>query len=230
MCQHALTGQQRKMFHCSLAVHLIVSLQNYRQEKPGFISFIAAQQPTCYCSGLKSFTCYNHYRGNAKWHFLLLFPLLHFDTQIIVWLQMKGNYVALHWPASSFENHGIKSSHDGSHNTAWADANLAISFKSWLKTESIYSISIGFLPWGCLKNWDTIPVCKPCLHVIAPEPQNLNTCMCVCSHNRAYWPKSHGKSRSGLAHRRGRIFQFNYAWGCNFTLTCGLLEIALLSW
>lgn len=141
---------------------------------------------------------------------------------------MKGNSVALHWPASSFENHGIKSSHDGSHNTAWADANLAISCKSWRKTESIYSVSVGFLPWGCLKNWDTIPVCKPCLHVIAPEPQNLNTCMCVCSHNRAYWPQSHGKSHSGLAHRRGRIFQFNYAWECNFTLTCGLLEIARL--
>lgn len=141
---------------------------------------------------------------------------------------MKGNSVALHWPASSFENHGIKSSHDGSHNTAWADANLAISCKSWRKTESIYSVSVGFLPWGCLKNWDTIPVCKPCLHVIAPEPQNLNTCMCVCSHNRAYWPQSHGKSHSGLARRRGRIFQFNYAWECNFTLTCGLLEIARL--
>lgn len=111
---------------------------------------------------------------------------------------------------------------------AWLMQTL--SFKSWRRVEAIYSAAVGFLLLGCLSNWDTIPVCELWLHVIAPELYNLNTCMCPHTHlytnTNTHWPQSHGKSHS-LSAQAGFPSLITPA-ECNFTLTCGLLEIAPL--
>lgn len=162
-------------------------------------------------------------------HLVFFFFLtIHPEKVITVWLFKKP---LSPWPMDelSSENHWFKLFCNDNHDNTIKQFEV---FLVWLDrgVETISFATEGFLPWGCLRNWDSIPVCVLRFLVIDPKPLKVEYIR-VFRHTmlNTHWSQSHGKSHSIQFSAKAGFSTLITPVECHFRWACGLFEIALLS-
>lgn len=158
--------------------------------------------------------------------FFFFFLTIHPEKVITVWLFKKP---LSPWPMDelSSENHWFKLFCNDNHDNTIKQFEV---FLVWLDrgVETISFATEGFLPWGCLRNWDSIPVCVLRFLVIDPKPLKVEYIR-VFRHTmlNTHWSQSHGKSHSIQFSAKAGFSTLITPVECHFTWACRLSSVLL---